>query len=109
MDATLDKLDKDLIADLTAVRSAIAKRADARMPGNAKNPVDLVDQGNRMIDCFENWLLDDEQMQLLRMQPRHLFILYASAYLSDIGLTDGAAIPAASLDLDNGREAASFV
>ena len=109
MSTLRDKLDEDLIADLTTIRSAIAKLPPARLPGNAQDSVDLGDQGNRMIDCFEYWLLDDEQMQILRMQPRYLFILYASAYLSDIGLTDGVGIPTASLDLDDRREAASFV
>jgi hypothetical protein len=96
MNSILNKFDKDLRADLTAIRSMIGKRTDARLPWNAQAPVDLIDQGNRMLDCFENWLLDDEQMQILRMQPRHLFILYAAAYLGDIGLTDGAGLSTAS-------------
>jgi hypothetical protein len=98
MNAITDKLDKDLVADLKAIRSAVGKPDDARLPGNAQDPIDLIDQGNRLINCFENWLLDDEQMQILRMQPWHLFILYASAYLGDIGLTDGAGLPAVAFD-----------
>ena len=97
MNAISDKLDTELIAALTAIRSAVRKLPDARFPWNTQDPVDLIDQGNRMIDCFENWLLDDEQIQILSMQPRHLFILYASAYLGDIGLTDGAGLEEASL------------
>ena len=97
MNAISDKLDTELIADLTAIRSAVGKLPDARLPWNAQEPVDLIDQGNRMIDCFENWLLDDEQRQILSVQPRHLFILYASAYLGDIGLTDGAGLAKTSL------------
>ncbi len=97
MNAISNKLDTELIADLTAIRSAVGKLPDARLPWNARDPVDLIDQGNRMIDCFENWLLDDEQTQILGMQPRQLFILYASAYLGDIGLTDGAGLAKASL------------
>lgn len=97
MNAISDKLDTELIADLTAIRSAVGKLPDARLPWNAQDPVDLIDQGNRMIDCFENWLLDDEQTQILSLQPRHLFILYAAAYLGDIGLTDGTGLAKASL------------
>jgi hypothetical protein len=48
----------------------------------------LVDQGDRMVRCYENWLLDDEQKQIFSLQPQFLFILYASSYLCDIGLTD---------------------
>ena len=92
MDTLLDMLDKDLIAELTAIRSAVRKRVAVRLPWNGQEPVDLIEQGNRILASFENWLLDDEQMQMLRMHPRHLFILYASAYLVDIGLTDGEAL-----------------
>jgi len=90
MNAITDKLDKDLIVGLAAIRSAIGKLPDGRLFGNTQDPVDLIDQGNRMIDCFESWLLDDEQMQILRMQPRHLFVLYALTYLGGGGPTDGA-------------------
>lgn len=90
MNAITDKLDKDLIVDLAAIRSAVEKLSENRLPRDTQHPIDLIDQGNRMIDCFESWLLDDEQMQVLSMQPRHLFILYASTYLGGIGLTDGA-------------------
>ena len=70
-----DKLDKEMMADLAANRSAVGKLADARLPWKAQHPVDLIGLGSRMIDCFENWLLNDEQMQILSMQPKHLFIL----------------------------------
>ena len=95
MDANAGNLDKDLKVELKAIRSALAKLPDARLPWNVQAPVDLIDQGNRMIDCFENWLLDDEQTQILSMQPRNLFILYATAYLCDIGLTTGAGLSTA--------------
>ena len=108
MNTILDKLDKDLIAGLTVIQSAVAKLAAARMPWNGQDPVDLIDQGNRMLDCFDNWLLDDEQKQILSMQPRHLFILYAATYLYDIGLTDGAGLPAASQDPKDRRKTTSF-
>ena len=85
MDAIADKLESDLKANLTAIRSALGNLPQIQ----ARSPVDLVEQGNRRIDCFESWLLDDEQIQMLSLQPRHLFILYAAAYLGDIGLTEG--------------------
>ena len=93
MNAVTDKLDKNFIADLAAIRSAVEKMPSEHLPGDTQDPADLIDQGNRMIDCFENWLIDDEQMQMLSSQPRNLFVLYASAYLGDIGPADGAGRP----------------
>ena len=46
-----------------------------------------------MVRCYENWLLDDEQKQMLSAQPGDKFILYASSYLCDIGLTEGQGLP----------------
>ena len=93
MDAIAHKLENDLKAGLVAILSAIDD-----LPGiRAQSPVDPLEQGNRMIACFENWLLDDEQIQILSMQPQHLFILYAAAYLSDIGVTDGSGAAGASV------------
>ncbi len=108
MKTLLDKRDKDLIADLTAIRSAVRKRAVARLPWNTQEPVDLIEQGNRIIASFENWLLDDEQMQILRMHPRHLFILYASAYLVDIGLTDSEGLEENAPELKDAHSVISF-
>ena len=98
MEAKTVKLDNNLTADLNAIQSAVAKLPAARMPWNANDTLDLIDQGDRMIACFENWLLDDEQMQMLGMQPQQLLILYAAAYLSDIGLTSGDHLPAPTFD-----------
>ena len=109
MDTLLDMLDKDLIAELTAIRSAVRKRVAARLPWNGQEPVDLIEQGNRILASFENWLLDDEQMQMLRMHPRHLFILYASAYLADIGLTDGKGLPEDASDFKDAHGVTSFI
>ena len=89
MEPISDKLDKDFKTDLKAIRSAIEKLDDTRLPGMAQAPVELIEQANRLIACFENWLLDDEQIEILRKQPPHLFILYAAAYLCGIGRTDG--------------------
>ena len=93
MNTITDRLSNDLMAELTAVRTSVGKLAVTRLPWNARDPVDLIDQGNRMLHCFESWLLDDEQLQMLSMQPWNRFILYASAYLCDIGLTGDAGQP----------------
>jgi hypothetical protein len=93
MDAIAPKLESDLKADLTAIHSAVGDLPRIQ----ARSRIDLLEQGNRMIACFENWLLDDEQTQILNMQPRHLFILYAAAYLGNIGLTDGSATAGADI------------
>jgi hypothetical protein len=86
MDAIAHRLENDLKADLTAIQAAVGDLLQFQ----ARSPVDPLEAGNHMSACFDNWLLDDEQIQILSLQPRHLFILYAAAYLSDIGATDGS-------------------
>ena len=98
MNTKTDKLSNELEVDLAAIRLAVGKLTAARRPWDAENPVDLVDQGDRMIRCYENWLLDDEQKQIFSVQPRDMFILYASSYLCDIGLTDDEGQPPLTKD-----------
>jgi len=108
MNTKLDKLGNELEADLAAIRLAVGKLTGARLPWGAESPVDLVDQGDRMVRCYENWLLDDEQQQMLSVQPRDKFILYASSYLCDIGLTDVQGIPPLPKNFKDDRARAFF-
>ena len=89
MNTKTDKIGDETSTDLAAIRSAVGKLPGARLPWDPKNPVDLVNQGDRLLQCYENWLLDDEQKQMLDKQPEARFILYASSFLCDIGLIDG--------------------
>ena len=93
MNTKTDRLGNDLGTDLAAVRLAVGKLNAAHLPWDAENPIDLVNQSDRMVRCYEKWLLDDEQRQMLSVQPGAKFILYASTYLCDIGLTDGQELP----------------
>ena len=89
MNTISDKFGNEMRANLAAIRSAVGKLPGARLPWGPKNPVDLVNQGDRMLQCYENWLLDDEQKHILGEQPEARFILYASSFLCDIGLING--------------------
>ena len=108
MNTQIDKLSPELGADLAAIRSAVGKLTGARRPWDAESPVDLVDQGDRMVDCYENWLLDDEQKQMVSVQPGDMFILWTSSYLCDIGLTDGEGLPPRAKDFKDDRAWAFF-
>jgi hypothetical protein len=108
MNTKTDRLSNELGVDLAAIRLAVGKLSGARRPWNTESPVDLIDQGDRMVRCYENWLLDDEQKQMLSMQPRDMFILYASSYLCDIGLTDGEGLPPLTNDFKDDRARAFF-
>ena len=108
MNTKPDKLSNELGADLAAIRLAVSKLTGARLPWDAESPVDLVDQGDRMVRSYENWLLDDEQKQMLTVQPADKFILYASSYLCDIGLTDGQGRPPLAKDFKDGRARSFF-
>ena len=92
MDTKIDKFSNALKENLAVIRSAVGKLFEAR-PRDANKPVDLVAQGDRMVQCCENWLLDDEQQQMFSLQPLDRFILYASSYLCDIGLMDDNGLP----------------
>jgi hypothetical protein len=58
------------------------------------------------VRCYESWLLDDEQKQMLDARPEDKFILYASSYLCDIGLTAHRDIQPLATELgdDHGRK-----
>ena len=108
MNASANKIGNAFKADLAAIRSAVGQLPAARWPWDSVDTIDFVAQGNRLVNYFENWLLDDEQMQILSMQPQHLLILYAAAYLMDIGLTDGAQQPTASHSESHYARSAQF-
>lgn len=42
-----------------------------------------VAQGERIFNCLDTWLLDDEQKQMLQLHPWNIFFLYAAASLWD--------------------------
>jgi hypothetical protein len=105
MNPKTDELGREFDAGLAAIRSAVGNLGGARLPWDAERPFDLVDQGDRMVRFYEHWLLDDEQQQLLSVHPADKFILYASSYLCDIGLTDGQglSLPAGDFIDDGAR------
>ncbi len=98
-----DKLSHELGAHLASIRLAVGKLTGARLPWDAESPFDLVNQGDRMVRCYENWMLDDEQKQMLSMRPEDKFSLYAASYLCDIGLADGQGLPQLAKNLNNDR------
>jgi hypothetical protein len=108
MNTNTDKSSNELWANVAAIRLAVSKLTGARLPWEAESPIDLVNQGDRMVRCYENWLLDDEQKQMLGVRPEDKFILYASSYLCDIGLTDGQGLPRLAKDVKDERARASF-
>ena len=93
MDTKMGRLSDELKENLAAIRSAVGKLSGSRRSWDAKRAVDLVAQGDRMVRCYEDWLLDDEQKQVLNLQSLDMFILQASSYLCDIGLADDKGLP----------------
>ncbi|MGD9073365.1 MAG: hypothetical protein PVI69_16520, partial [Desulfobacterales bacterium] len=108
MNTKTNNFSNELGADLAAIRLAVSKLTGARLPWDAESPADLANQGDRMVRFYENWLLDDEQKQMLSVQPRDKFILYASSYLCDIGLSDGQGLPPLAKDFKDDRAHAFF-
>ncbi len=93
MNTKPEKLNNEFGAELAAIRLAVSKLIAARLPWDEESTVDLVDQGDRMVHRYESWLLDDEQKQMFNAQPGDKFILFASSYLCDIGLTGDQGLP----------------
>ena len=83
-------LPAQLKADLAGIRSSVRKFNDERLPGNSAGRIGAGEEGDRILAPLERWLLDEEQKQMLRLNPRDIFFLYASAYLCHIS-RDGAA------------------
>ena len=103
MNTKIDELSKEFDAGVAAIRLAVGKLSAARRPWDGESSFDLVDQGDRMVRFYENWLLDDEQKQMLSVHPEDKFILYASSYLCDIGQTDGQRLPPLANDFKDDR------
>ena len=101
MNKMTEKHGDNIDATLTAIRSAVGKTAGARLSWAEENRIDLVEQGDRMVRCYENWLLDDEQKQMLDAHPVDKLILYSASYLCNIGLTDRQDIQPLAMDVKN--------
>ena len=99
-----NQLDSNLVeTGVAAIRSAVGKLPVIQVPWSAEGWLDLVDQGDRMLRCYEQWLLDDEQLQMMSMLPKNQFILHAASYLCDIGLTDCQGLPPIANDHEADR------
>jgi hypothetical protein len=62
---------------------------------NTFDPIAWADQA---VGLLEKWLLDEEQQHVLRLNPWDVFLLHASVYLCDIGLTDAPNAQCSALD-----------
>jgi hypothetical protein len=88
MASLLASLPDPFQADLNQIRACVDGFSTCyrRLYGdNAFNPIAWADH---VLALLEEWLLDDEQQHALRLNPWDVFLLHASAYLCDIGLTD---------------------
>lgn len=45
-------------------------------------------RGDRITECLENWLFDDEQQQVLSLNPWNIFFLFSAAHLFEIGIAE---------------------
>ncbi len=85
----VDTLSVALQNELADIRSWVQKIGG--------NPADPSVQGEQILLDLENWLLDDEQKQMLRLNPWDIFLLYASAYLFDPGtMSNSGCLPDAT-------------
>ena len=81
-------LDRDISAGLERIRTGVMLLKPVKLSAVVIKPAALIERSDRMIGFFEGWLLDDEQHQAMTGTPHAKLILYAAAYLCDIGLLD---------------------
>ncbi len=91
-------------SDLNRIRScaqAFAARSPSAAVDRTLDPLAWADQS---LELLEGWLLDEEQKQLLRLNPWDVFLLYASAYLCEL---DPAGPPGRQANTGPGETAGS--
>ena len=80
-------------AELESIHSAIRNLTTTQHDRNNSAAVDFISQGDQILGYLEDWLLDDEQKQILVQSEWATFFLRAAAYLCDIGLIDDDGAP----------------
>lgn len=78
----------DLNTELESIRVSIQHLTTIRSDGTNLEAVDFISQGDLFLGQLDDWLLDDEQKQVLNQSEWAAFFLAAAAYLCDIGLCD---------------------
>ncbi len=74
-------LSEQLQNDILRIRSAAADFGEKR-PGCAVASLHgAISSAETALDMLDGWLLDEEQKQLLRLNPWDVFLLHASAYI----------------------------
>jgi hypothetical protein len=74
--------------DLKQIRTRVEALASSYRQQYGDQSFDPTAWADQALTLLEQWLLDEEQQQVLRLNPWDLFLLHASAYLCDIGLVD---------------------
>lgn len=97
MKTLAESLPAQLKADLAGIRSAVQALNDSgvRMSCPPSDRGDPGEEGDRILTLLESWLLDEEQKQMLRLNPWDIFFLYASAYVCHIGRDGVGGVPKA--------------
>lgn len=88
MKKLINSLAEPIHEDLNRIRSYAEKFYAGHPIHLCDNTCDPLSWADQSLELLESWLLDEEQKQLLASNPRDVFLLYASAYLRDIGLVD---------------------
>ena len=86
MDTLTPPLDHDMRIDVETLRQSVRRVVDDRLESDLSRPLTPVAQGDRILERLTQWLLDDEQKQVLEDHPWQTFFLHAAACLCDIGL-----------------------
>jgi hypothetical protein len=96
MNMLTQPFDVDMMAELETLRQSVRCIATDGRNRGLSWPLALVAQADRIMQRLTDWLLDDEQTQVMDDYPWQTYFLHAAACLCDIGLMDGRGVPAGS-------------
>jgi hypothetical protein len=84
MDLFTPSLDNDMQAELEALHQLIQRIADDGHHFALSRPMAPLTQADRILQRLADWMLDDEQKQVMGDHPLQPFFVHAAAYLYDI-------------------------
>jgi hypothetical protein len=79
-----DRLPPDSLDRLRRLRHAVAAVLDAADSAQGRHVEAARTRRDAQLVCLEDWLFDDEQQQVLGLNPENIFLLHAGSVLLDL-------------------------
>ena len=90
MQTLMASLPEPFLSNIIQIRTSV-QRFGEKLAHPSYNEVRVsISNAEFALDLMDRWLLDEEQKQLLQLNPWDVYLLYASAYLWEITATESA-------------------